>query len=231
MEEALQYFKDYEVFIYLALGIIAVWYVRKFALAWEELREAAFNLEKESAQARLNRAAGMLIFLLILGVAEFALVSFVVPIVPGASPLFTPTLDLLATPSVTLADTTQQAFQAVTMTPLPTIQTDSGGCVPGQVMITSPQDGETVSDVVEILGTANIPNFGFYKFEIAAINDTAWQTIQAGDIITTEGKLGFWDTSQLPPGDYALRLVVTDNEGGSPEPCVIQIRVEPPTEP
>ena len=102
MGEILQFFKENEVFIYLILGIFAVWQFRNFILAWGELRNAAFGLERQSAQSRLNWVATILIFMFILGVGEFVLVSFVVPTVPDASPLITPTLDLLASPTITL---------------------------------------------------------------------------------------------------------------------------------
>ncbi|MBU0512153.1 MAG: hypothetical protein KJ638_10715, partial [Chloroflexi bacterium] len=213
MEEALRFFKDNEVFIYLFLGIVAVWQLRKFTVAWGELRGAAFGLERESAHRRLSWVASMLIFLLVSGVAEFALVSFVVPTVPEATPLSTPTLDLLATPTSILEAETPDAFGAANATPLPIVETENGGCIPGLVDIISPADGDTIQGIVEIIGTADIPNFGFYKFEMAALNDVSWLTIQAGDTITHEGRLGYWDTARLTPGDYALRLVVTDNQG------------------
>jgi len=227
MGEILRFFKVNEVLIYLILGILAIWQIRKFALAWGELRSAAFGLERESAQSHLNWAATMLIFIFILGVTEFGLVSFVVPAVPGAAPLLTPTLDLLATPTTILE--AGAAAAARDFTPVPTMETENEGCLPGSVDIIAPATGDTIQDIVEIIGSADIPNFGFYKFEMAAISDSSWLTIQAGEIITQEGRLGYWDTSRLSPGDYALRLVVTDNQGQSAEPCVIQVRVDPPT--
>ncbi len=59
-------------------------------------------MEKESAQLRLNRSAALLVVLLFLGTAEFGLVSFIIPAMPGVNPLPTPTIDLLATPTSTL---------------------------------------------------------------------------------------------------------------------------------
>ena len=226
MGDILRFFKENEVFIYLILGIFAVWQIRNFTLAWRELRNAAFGLERESAQRRLNWVTTMLIFIFMLGISEFVLVSFVAPTLPDASPLLTPTLTLLASPTTTL-DTISLSSDS---TPGPTIETEHGGCLADQVDIISPENGETIRDIVEIIGSADIPNFGFYKFEMAAINDTSWLTIQAGETITREGRLGYWDTTRLNPGDYALRLVVTNNQGQSTEPCVIQIRVDPPSE-
>ncbi len=224
--DILRFFKENEIFIYLILGVFTVWQVRNFAIAWRELRNAAFGLERENAQSRLNRVATMLIFTFMLGIFEFVLVSFVAPTLPEASPLSTPTIDLLASPTITL-----ETISAISdSTPVPTIEIENGNCVTGKIDIISPDNGETIRDIVEIIGSADIPNFGFYKFEMAAIGDSSWLTIQAGEIITQEGRLGFWDTTRLTPGDYALRLIVTDNQGQATEPCVIQVRVDPPSE-
>lgn len=223
MGEILQFFKENEVVIYIILGLIATWQIRKFVLAWRELRSAAFGLERQSAQNQLNGVTTVLIFILMLGVAEFVLVSFVVPTVPEATPLNTPTLDLLASPTITL----EPNLATSNTTAIPTLETENSGCVAGQVDIISPENSETIQGIVEIIGSVDIPNFGFYKFEMAAINDTSWLTIQAGDTITQAGRLGYWDTTRLPPGDYVLRLVVTDNTGNSLDPCAVQVRVEP----
>ena len=228
MEEALRFVRDNEIFIYLILGIIAAWYLRKFVLAWRDLREAAFGLERETAQARLNWTASILVFLLILGVVEFALVSYVVPTIPGAAPIFTPTLDLLATPTATLDPNSTPGIPTPTLAV--TLPPEENGCIPDQINITFPEDGSTVRDVVNIIGSANIPNFGFYKYETAPVNDPTWLTIQAGNTIVINDVLGPWDTTRLNPGDYYLRLVVTDNTGQSLPPCVVQVRVEAPIE-
>ena len=40
--------------------------------------------------------------------------------------------------------------------------------------------------------------------------------------------LGQWDTSILTPGDYQLRLVVTNTQGQSLPPCIIPLRITAP---
>ena len=227
-EDLLRLAKDWEVFIYLILGILIIWQIRKFALAWGELRSAAFGLERESAQAKLNWSISMLTLVFLIGVVEFGLVSFVVPTVPDASPLPTSTLDLLATPTITLEPGAEA--QQGEASPISAEGSQNTGCIPLSVDIISPANDETIRDIIEIIGSADIPNFGFYKFEMSTLNDSNWLTIQAGDVITREGRLGYWDTTRLTPGDYALRLVVTDNQGQAAEPCVIRVRVEPPSE-
>lgn len=226
MPNVLSFFKDNEIFIYILLGILVVWQLRKFSVAWDALRSAAFGLEQESARARLNWSAMMLLLLLILVVVEFGVVSFIVPAVPEATPLLTPTLDVLASPDIE-ADVPQVEVTS----PVSDFQIIESGCVSGLIDIISPQANEAVSDVVEITGSANIPNFGFYKFEMASVDDPTWLTIQAGDVLVVDGLLGYWDTSRLSGGDYLLRLVVTDNQANASPPCTIQLRVETPAGP
>ena len=226
MIEILRYIRDIEYLIYFILGALAVWQLRRFYLAWEELRAAAFGLEKESAQTRLNKAAALLVVLLFLSAAVFGLVSFIIPAIPGIDPVPTPPIDLLATPTTTLAPAIETEPTDLPVTPQPGIPSDQGGCIPGEVMITYPENNSIVRGVIEIEGSANIEDFGFYKFEISQANTDNWLTIQAGDSPRSEESLGFWDTNQLQSGNYSLRLVVLDNQGIQREPCVVDLFVE-----
>jgi len=200
--------------------------VRKFYLAWEELRAAAFGLEKESAQLRLNRSAALLVVLLFLGTAEFGLVTYIIPSMPGANPLPTPTVDLLATPTSTLPAVSTSEGTPPTVNPPQGTPGFSAGCIENEVMITYPENNSTISGIVEVEGTVNVTDFGFYKFEISAADTNNWLTIQAGDSPKEEEVLGFWDTAQLDPGNYFLRLVVVDNQGIQLEPCSVYLYVD-----
>jgi hypothetical protein len=226
MDEALRFFRAYETWIYLILGLGGLYFIRKFFIAWRELSGAVFSLERESAQSHLNHASGGLVILLLMALCEFSLVYFIAPQIPGANPISTPTLNLLATSSQTLPALTPLAGAtnpvALTATPM---QASIGDCIPGQIEITSPLDGQEVSGVIEVLGSADIPNFGFYKFEIKRPDETVWLTIQAGNVVIKGGKLGDWDTSRLTPGEYNLSLVLVDNEARASAPCMVLIRV------
>ena len=70
-----------------------------------------------------------------------------------------------------------------------------------------------------------MPNFGFYKFEIKRPDETVWLTIQAGNVVVQDDKLGDWDTSNLSPGEYQLSLVVVDNEAQASPACIVQLFV------
>jgi hypothetical protein len=233
MEEALRFFRAYEIWIYGLLSLGGILYIRKFFMAWGDLRGAAFGLERESAQSRVNQSATMLFFLLAFAITEFVLVSYVAPAVPGASPIATPTLDLLATATATLpagsesTGTPPPGQETILPSPSTPVQAGEGGCIPGQVELTEPQDGSQVEGLVTLVGAADVENFGFYKYEVARPGETVWLTLQAGRDPVQGGELGQWDTSTLAPGEYVLRLVVTDNAGQSLQPCEIQVNVLP----
>jgi|YNPBryulayer2012_1023412.scaffolds.fasta_scaffold00057_32 hypothetical protein len=232
MQDALRFFQAYEIWIYVLLGFVGIFYLRKFFLAWQELRGAVFGLERENAQGRLNQAASVLLFILSLMVAEFILTSFIIPANPAVMPIFTPTLNLLASPTITLEANAmgQTDENAITLqeTPLAAAllsSSQSGQCLEGQIFISSPQNGTEVSGIVEISGSANVPNFGFYKIEMRRIDEQDWLTILAGNQIQPDGLLGTWNTALLSPAVYQLRLVIVDNQGAALPPCEIQISV------
>jgi hypothetical protein len=227
MEQVLQFFRAYEIWIYIILGILGIWQVRKFALAWEELRGAFFGMEREAAQSRVNSAATMVVLLIIMAVAEFTVVTFVVPTIPGANPLPTTTLDLLATPTITLPPPTQNPNETPGVTPTPGEVAAADGCAAGQVNLTSPLNGDRISGSITVRGSADIPNFGFYTLQIAHPGDVIWLPIQVGQQAIKNEALGTWDTSTLIPGAYMLKLVVTDNVGNVLTPCAIQVTVDP----
>jgi len=227
MEQALQFLRDYEIWIYIILGILALWQIRKFALAWEELRGAFFGLEREAAQSRVNSAAIMIVILILMAVAEFTIVTFVIPTLPGANLLPTPRLDLLATPTTTLPAPTQNPNETPQATPTLSEIPGAEGCVPAQINITSPQNGSRISGSVTIQGSADIPNFGFYTLQIAHPGDAIWlPPMQVGQEPVRKETLSIWDTTSLSPGEYLLKLVVTDNVGNELDPCTIQLTVE-----
>lgn len=228
MEQIVGFFTANERWVYGALGVFAIWQIIKFSSAWNTLRSAAFSMERELAQNKLNRAAIMLVLALLVAVSEFTLVSFVAPTMPGALPLPSPTLNILAIPTATLAPVQTGEAPPVDVSPTQVVN-PTAGCIPDQVMITAPKDGDEVSGVIDVIGTANIPDFGFYKYEIARPGESIWLSINAGEKIVQDGVLGEWITSVLPPGDYQLRLMVADNQGKFKLPCTVQVRVIAPT--
>lgn len=226
MEEAIGFFTAFEIWIYLLIGLAALFFIRKFVLSWQELKDAAFGLERESAQSRLNQSATVLVLLLTMAVSEFVLVYFISPAIPAASALPSPTINPLSTATTTLSPELANPEEGSAAGELPPPEAVIGeGCIPGQIMTSFPIGGQEVSGVVEILGTADIPNFGFYKLEIKRPDETVWLTLQAGNQVVQDGKLGDWDTRRLTPGEYQLGMVVVDNAAQASQPCIVNILV------
>lgn len=210
---------NYEPLIYIALTIGGLFAFRRMWRAWREWRDSVYGLEREFALRRLGQATVVALLILGLVFAEFFIATFIAPSLPASDILATPTLNLLVTPAGTLSPDSTAA--PVTQE----VPSGMSGCVPDQIMITSPEPGKDVNGIVNIVGTASVPNFGFYKYEIAPMGAQNWATISAYREPVREDTLGEWNTASLTNGDYFLRLVITDNVGVTLEPCVIAVRV------
>jgi len=218
----------YEIWVYLALGLGAVFAIRAAWKAWSEWRRSVYGLEKELCLQRLRISGAVVILLLMIGLSQFCLVSFVVPFLPGMTFIPTPTADLLQTPVSTL-NASAATLKAGTLAPPP----GTTGCVPKQLMISFPAPGQEISGSITLLGTVDVPNYGYYKYEFAQQGSEQWTTIGAGNDVKNDAKnnnhkLGAWDPSALVSGDYQLRLIVTDNLGKLLPPCIVPVRVVAP---
>jgi hypothetical protein len=162
--------------------------------------------------------------IIVLFCAEFFMATFIIPGLPSEVFITTPTLDLISTPTGTLSPEMMTQFAN---SPPPTAVANVVGCIPNQIMITSPAASDELKGTVELVGTVNVPNFGFYKYEVAPLGSDTWATISADRNTVNNGLLGRWNTTALTPGDYQLRLVVTDNQGKVLPACVVPVRVVP----
>ena len=219
MQAVLLFLGKYEVIIYLLLLLASLFVFRWLWRAWREWRQAYFSLEREIAMRKLARYAVFAVLILIFACGQTIVSSFIVPGLPASALVGTPTINLLAVPGSDSG--TVPAFTPASAAPAP----GSAGCVPGEVEILSPKNGDTVSGVVEISGTVNVPNFGFYKYEFAVPGSELWATISADREVVKNDSLGSWSTGTLVPGEYQLRLVVTDTQGQALPACVISVRV------
>jgi hypothetical protein len=218
-----QFLSTYEVLIYIVLAIGALFAFRWLWRSWNEWREAVYSLEKEFALRRMGQAVAFVTLVIVLFCGEFITASFIIPGLPASFFIVTPTADIFATPTGTISSDLATQI-ARTPRPVPTLS-GTAGCVANKLIITDPKSGTEVSGKVTLQGTVNVPDLGFYKYEVAPLNTTTWATISAGRGEVINGTLGQWDTTTLTPGDYQLRLVATDNQGNALPPCIIQIRV------
>lgn len=211
--------ETYSPLVYIVLVIAGLYAFRRMWRTWRDWRDAIYTLEREFSLRNLVKATSIGFLVLLLFFVEFYIVTFVTPSLPAIDLMVTPTLDLLATPVGTASS------DGTVPIGTPEVQIGMSGCIPDQIMLTTPRPGEEISGTVTLTGTANIPNFGFYKYEIAPQGTNTWTTISAGANTVTDDELGKWDTTSTTNGDYFLQLVILDNVGQTLEPCVIAVRV------
>jgi hypothetical protein len=217
MEEALLLIASLQGWIYILLLLTSLVYLR-LVLKWHnQVRNSQFALEREKAGSQRSRAAGMLVLILAAVAATFVISTFLVPQFP-ASPQAT------AIPTISLLE--PETIQGLSIEPQ--VSPSGAGCLNEGATISSPISGEEVRGLVEVRGTADIPNFAFYKIEIRPSEPSSvWQVITAGTDILKEEMLGMWDTNLVENGVYLLQLVVTDTAGNAPLPCTVEIVVLP----
>ena len=226
MAVILHFFTSYAILIYLLLVIGLMFAIRILVRARHEMGKSLYGLEREAARWHSSQGIVFLSLIVLLAIAEFVLTVFLAPNMPAISLLVTPTMNPLITPTITTPPDLLATIGV--LTPKPTSSPQTSGCIPGQIMITSPKPGDVIKGQVILSGTADIPNFGFYKYEFSPLGTEAWATIQANREVTQDKELGPWDTSGIAPGDYNLRLIVVDNQGISLLPCIVPVRVASP---
>lgn len=226
MEYVIQFFADFEIPIYLILGLVAVIYLRRIVISLEEKRTAIFGLERQAAQRKVVSAASILILVGLITVLEFVVATFLAPTLAQAPSFATPTIEVLTTPTVTISGTVpSNATPTATRYPQAQIEGIDSDCEDNILEIESPTHEEEVSGVVEIVGSVNTPSLGSYRYDYSTMGEPNWQTIAAGSGVHIDEALGNWYTSDLAAGPYMLRLVALDNQGKETAACVIVVNV------
>ena len=226
MEPVYRFLATYEGLIYILLLLGGLFAFRWLWKAWREWRDSVFGLEREFAVRRVSQALMVSILIIILFFGELFLASFIVPAMP-ASDMATPTLDILNQTQSALSGNPADVLTSTTAAPNTTSDL-AIGCVPDEIIITSPEPGQQISGTVKLVGTVNVESFGFYKYEVAPQGTDTWATISADRKLVDNGELGIWDTTALTPGDYQIRLEVTDSQGQTYPACVFPVRVVAP---
>ncbi|HXF62654.1 MAG TPA: PBP1A family penicillin-binding protein [Caldilineaceae bacterium] len=87
-----------------------------------------------------------------------------------------------------------------------------------ELYIRQPVEGEVVSGLVPIFGSANVPDFSSFELQYGVShNPGAFSPPIAGPYgaPVIDGLLGEWDTSGLSDGPHTIRLLVRDTHGNS----------------
>lgn len=251
MIQLLNFISNVKLFLYAGCILAFLGAMRYWWLALQERRRTIYGLEKEVAGERSLRA--LTFAALAIGVGLLIYMADVnapsLPASPQRSP--TPNVALFITPTatvpppsptpapptptplrgdgvVTVPVATVQRGAAPTSTappPPPTAVPLPPACPNPAVRITSPGVDAHLSGVVQVVGTAAIPSFRYYKVEYGAgdppqswrvLGDTRNQQVSAG-------VLASFNAATLSPGVYYLQLTVVDQSGQFPAPCAVRV--------
>lgn len=228
MTEIFRFLRLAEPYIFILLGVVGIVFIRRLISGIVEYKDSLFGLEKDRALRRIISAGGVTILLLLIAVGEFIFIS-IGNENPGAYNIqITSTIDLssTSTPSLNAASSLDENNTGE----IPTgsnPQSQAALCQPGKVEWNYPNDGDEIRGKLELRGTANILDFGFYQYDYSQDNIN-WNAIAVGTRIVSNDVLGVWDTSLFTPGDYFLRLLVRDNQNNTQPPCIIKISILAP---
>ena len=238
--------KTYGIWIYALFAIIALFSLRSVLKASAEVRQSIFSLEKEFARNRAYKAAAVIVLMAALSGALFVVTHMEEPSAPPieeptptatqllrATPTPSPD-EMTPTPTVTATAVQPPTRQVIptapvaTHTPVP-VAPPPPLCPNPAVNLTAPGQNARLSGVVQVIGTAAIGNFWYYKVEIGIGNDPSGWTV-IGDLHyepVSSGVLERFNAAAFPAGQYTIRLVAVDKTGNFPEPCAVRVTIAP----
>jgi hypothetical protein len=261
MERVYVFIARNDVWIYIVCVLGIFWYGSQFLQARRILERAVFGLERErGAQIRNTAVFFLLIFTAIFGLVYYVNAQ-IVPTLPAellkpptptpnifATPLSSPTP--LGTPDLQPPPPTPALAPTLTLpgqpgqitnpqvTPETSEPPTPGGPTPTPFIdctvalnIQEPANGSAVSGLVNFTGTANTPNFGYYRLEANGPETAgAWASLlgRTIDQPVQESYLGNVNLSQWADGPYLLRLTAVDANGSETGQCVIQVTLDNP---
>ena len=132
-------------------------------------------------------------------------------------------------PAVTAAPTLSPTRAAPTRAPTRPRPTSapSAACADPRMRITYPANGATISGVTNFIGTANLPDQTYYKFEYKPADGSTWQYLTQfdGKAVVNDKLMDFFTTT-IAPGVYDFRLIAVDRSGNYPPPCELRVTVQ-----
>jgi hypothetical protein len=151
------------------------------------------------------------------------------PILSKAVPI-TITAQPKATLQVIASPTVAPIARPPTSTPIPATATMSpvpDACPDSRAKITFPRTNSRLQGTVQIEGSAEIPEFWFYKLEYGiGDNPEEWHSISEPHYApVTSEVLDIWNTDVLLEGVYQLRLTVVDITGNYPPQNICQVQI------
>lgn len=242
------------LYILIALGLVVTW--RRLMRARHDYRATQFELEREIFRYRQSNALTFLILLIEAALIVLGVQQVVAPAIRATSDTALQTIQVVDdgfAPSPTPAEVQfgtspidvsgvqigeaeiVQVVATPTLTPTPvgTILPNPDpvlGCDTPNAILQVPANGMLVFEPVNVLGTAYIDNFAFYRFELNG-PQTFGSFALLRDYeqpVSALGELGQFVPSFYEPGDYQFRLTVFDITNTLKAACTINITISEP---
>lgn len=138
----------------------------------------------------------------------------------------TVTLPGAAAPLTTTVTVTTTAPAITVTVERPTRSPEISGCSP-VANISDPQPGTAVAGILNLFGTADTPDFGYYELEISGPQTNGRWASLLGRRITQPVDDGFLggniNLSQWTAGTYLIRLTVANETGDITHQCSVSI--------
>ncbi len=100
------------------------------------------------------------------------------------------------------------------------------GCTDPSTSLIIPMVGQTVTGVIQILGTATRPDLAYYKLELRPDYLTVYTEYSRSKTPVTAGILAQLDTAIFAPGLYWLRLTVVATDQTFGQPCAVPMVIQ-----
>jgi hypothetical protein len=240
--------------LYILIGAMLVWNIRKWMQSRAEQRAATFELERNMEKFRQANAITMIVILIQAAIVVFGVQTIVAPAVrardtspvvandvvtDGVFVTFTPAppaVQVIDDSGVNLFPTDPAA--AIRSTPLPT-PTPVGtldanpdpfvGC-DGGAQLQIPANGMFVFEPISVTGVADIPDFAFYKLEVSGPSTLGDYVVLVTNParVPERGGLGQFVPAPYEFGQYQFRLTVFDTTGTLRAACMVNINIIAP---
>lgn len=233
--------------LYVLAGVLLFLNLRSLMMAQGELRFAQYGLEKELAQRRGGRAITLIFVMIELLVAIWAISALAAPTWSDGLPstavvnsgrnftTSTPVGDGSLGIDAEAGPTAGPGILATAPPPSTPIGTigpfdQRVGCDPDVAWIQIPANGQYVFEEMDVLGTANSPDFAKYRFEIRGTAEDQFSVYTPTDFTNPvqDGILGRILPVYLLEGEYRFRLTVFNTVNEVVGSCEITIWITEP---
>ncbi|MBZ0284949.1 MAG: hypothetical protein K8L97_29710 [Anaerolineae bacterium] len=242
--------------LYILIGVGLFWTWRRWMRAQHNLRATHFELERDIFQYKRSNAVTTFILLTQLALVVVGVQMVVAPVVRqesdtrvsvgqvvedgqfetptpgpvsfGSSPIDASGVQLEGEELVRVL-----ATPTLTPTPVGTILPNPppiAGCDTPNAMLQVPANGQLVFEPLTVIGSANVENFAFYRFEINGPETlNSFAILQSYPQSVSEiNALGQFSPAFYQPGEYQFRLTVFDITNMLKAACTVNITISEP---